>query len=437
MSKKEILQKTFVEISRILLGITFIFSGFVKSVDPLGTTYKIQDYITTFGFDSLLFLALPLSITLCVLEFSLGVSILLGIYRKWTARLILLVMLFMTPLTLYLAIANPVADCGCFGDALIITNWQTFYKNAVLLAAAIMVFLYHEQISNFYSPKFYWLVATFIIGSGFLFTFYNYYFEPILDFRPYKVGANLPKLMSIEEGKGDVYQNIFIYEKDGVKQEFDEDNYPWEDSTWTFVDRTNKLIKEGEKPVIHDFKINQLFFNTDKTTFVNEEDITTEVLEDDGYTFLMIAYSLKDMRDTNLSKFEDISNYANDHQYRFYCLTSSTREDIIEWEKENSLNFTFCLTDERTLKTMVRSNPGLFLIKKGIILNKWDDSQVPSEVELTKPLEKLEIVHSATENSKEEKNRILTFVVLFCIPLIGIKALDLLFYRRKAHPERE
>ena len=138
---KSLIEKILVEIARVLLGATFIFSGFVKSIDPLGTAYKVQDYLTSFGFSDLLYLSLPISIILCAGELCLGIFMLFGLYRKWTSRLLFLVMLFMTPLTLYLAIANPVKDCGCFGDALIITNWETFFKNIVLMACSVATLL--------------------------------------------------------------------------------------------------------------------------------------------------------------------------------------------------------------------------------------------------------------------------------------------------------
>ncbi|MFR9165804.1 MAG: BT_3928 family protein [Dysgonomonas sp.] len=430
MTTKDILKKTLVEFSRFLLGITFMFSGFVKAVDPLGTTYKIEDYFTAFGLNSFSWLALPLSVLLCVVEFSAGAFMFLGIYRKWTSRVMLLIMLFMTPLTLYLAIANPVSDCGCFGDALIITNWQTFYKNIFLLLAAVVCFIYYGRITNFFTGKFYWMVGLFVVAFGIIFSLYNYYHEPVFDFRPYKIGANIPELMKVEDGKGDVYENVFIYEKDGVKKEFSEDNYPWHDTTWVFVDRQNKLIKEGEKPEITDFVINRLYLSPDKTEFEGEENITQEVLEDSSYVFLMISYSLNDMRETYLSRFEDVNNYAKDYDYKFYCLTSSTKDYILQWENENANNFVYCLTDARTLKTMARSNPGLILMKNGIIINKWTGSEVPSEKELVKPLDELSY-GQPVDTKKENKENLISIILIFVVPLSVLKALDVLIYRKK------
>lgn len=428
---KNIILKIIVEISRILLGITFVFSGFVKAVDPLGTTYKIQDYLTSFGLVSLHDIALPISIILCAGEFCLGIFMLFGLYRKWTSRLLFLVMLCMTPLTLYLAIANPVKDCGCFGDALIITNWQTFFKNIILLACSIVVLKWHQKITNLFTGKFYWFVGLYIIICSIVFCVYNISNEPIMDFRPYKVGANIPKLMTVEEDKAPVFENIFVYEKEGIKKEFTEDNYPWEDSTWIFVDRQSKLIKEGEEPLIRDFSITRLYLNQEKTEIEGEEDITTEVLSDSSYTFLMIAYSLTTMNTDYLSSFEDVSNYAKDHHYKFYCLTSSPRDIILQLEKENITNFDFALSDERSLKTMVRSNPGLILLKNGVIINKWSGRQVPTESYLDRPIEELSLSNMPDTQKKSKKDLYIVILILFT-PLVVIKLLDALLYHRKS-----
>lgn len=430
MKVKDKIIKLVTEISRFILGITFLFSGFVKAVDPMGSAYKIQDYLIAFGLDSLTSLALPVSIALCVLEFTLGAFMFLGIYRRIASILMLIVMVFMTILTLYLAIANPVSDCGCFGDFLIITNWQTFYKNIVLLLCSLITFLYFYRITNFFTGKFYWIIGIFTIFYILSFSIYNSYYEPIFDFRPYKIGANLAELTSVEDGKGDVYENIFVYEKDREKKEFTEQNYPWQDSTWRFVEMTTKLVKEGDKAEIVDFKISELFFNQDKTEVEYEDDITNTILADTGYVFLMNAYSLENANVAFLSKFEDIQNYANDRHYKFYCLTASTTDQIIEWENINTFNFTYCHVDERVLKTMSRSNPSLLLLKDGVVINKWSGAKTPKENILNKPLnelniDKTEIVHS----SNNRKLRMI--LLLFSIPLIGIKIFDFFIYQRR------
>jgi len=433
MSKtKDILLKTGVEVARVILGVIFIFSGFVKSIDPLGTVYKIEDYMTAFGMAELHGLALALSIIQCAGELALGIFCLFGLYRKWTSRLLFLVMIFMTPLTLYLAIANPVEDCGCFGDALIITNWQTFSKNIVLLACSILLLKYYEKISNFFTGKFYWLVALYIIIFSVGFCFYNYYNEPMIDFRPYKIGNHLPDLMTVEKDKAPVYENVMIYEKDGVKKEFTEENYPWQDSTWVFVDRQSRLIKEGEEPVIGDFNVTRLYLSPDRTEIEDDEDITQELLSDSTYTFLMIAYSLTDMREGNLSRFEDVNNYAKENGYKFYCLTSSPRDIILQLEKDNITNFDFCTADERVLKTMTRSNPGLILLKNGTVINKWSDRDAPDESQLNAPIEQLSI-NKMPDTEAETTQNLWIVAMILLVPLITTKIFDALLYNRKPY----
>lgn len=429
-AKKDVAIKILVEVARVLLGATFVFSGFVKAVDPYGTAYKIEDYLSSFDLSSFASLALPASVFLCIMEFLMGAFMLFGIYRRWNSRLVLLTMLFMTPLTLYLAIANPVEDCGCFGDALVISNWATFYKNIVLLACSIFVIIYRERISNFFTGKTYWLAFLYIIIFISLFVFRNYIYDPLFDFRPYKLGANIPALMQAEDGKGRQEENLFIYSKDGVEKEFTEDNYPWEDSTWVFVKMDTKIISEGEKPLIKDFTINRLYFDQGKTVLLNTEDITTNVLSDSNYVFLMISPSLSSIKTAHLSQFEDVQNYALDYHYKFYCLTASGPDDIAAWANENTIDFDFCNTDERTLKTIIRSNPGLLLLKDGVIINKWADIDVPGEEDLTAPLYQLPYSQQINVGEEDKKN-ILLISALFILPLLGLKGFDLLFFRRK------
>lgn len=424
------LVKVIVEISRILLGATFVFSGFVKSVDPYGTMYKIEDYLTAFGVPALMPLALPVSFFMCALEFIMGAFMLLGIYRRWNSRLMLLVMGFMTLLTLYLAIANPVKDCGCFGDALVISNWATFYKNIVLLICSIIVFRYYECISNFFTGKTYWIAFLYIIIfiSGFI--VWNYWYDPLIDFRPYRIGTNIPESMKVEEGKERIEESILVYAKDGVEKEFTQDNFPWEDSTWTYVRTGSKVIQEGEEAKIHDFTINKLSFDKTTKEIVGEDDITEAVLTDTNYVFLMISPFLSDLDEDYISNIEDVLNYANDYHYKFYCLTASSTSEILEWEHENAVDLNFCRTDDRTLKTIIRTNPGLLLIKNGVIINKWASADIPSEEYLKEPLEKLP--YSQIINQDEEDNKNIIYISLILVlPLFVLKGMDLLLFRKR------
>lgn len=365
-------------ISRIIVGVTFVFSGLMKAIDPLGFTYKIEDYLIHLDLTILFPIALPAAIFLVTLEFALGALLLIGIFRKWTTRMILLIMVFFTPLTLWVAIANPVPDCGCFGDAFIISNWQTYYKNVVLLVAAIWLLLKRRWIKPFVPFKMRVPMAFIILLFGLLFALHNLYRLPVVDFRPYKVGANIAQQMYVDPEKADIYETIFIYSKDGVAQEFTEENYPWNDSTWTFVEMKTNLVRKGEKPGIEDFAVEALYFDESTDSWNTGGDITDMLLADPSFSFLMVAYSLEDMHMKHLNRFKAVAAFAAEKGLPFYLLTASDPRVVGGWEKQNKTGFQFAHVDERVLKTMIRSNPGLMLLKAGTVMGKWDDSRVPN-----------------------------------------------------------
>lgn len=414
------IEKMGVNACRFLLGITFIFSGFVKAVDPLGSYYKIQDYVTAFGIAEWIpaFVLLLFGIILASLEFSIGIFLFLGIRRLISSLLAMLLMIVMTPLTFYLAIANPVSDCGCFGDAWVLTNWQTFGKNVVLLAAAIIVFRQYKLIVRFITAKMEWLVSMYTLFFVFVLSFYCLANLPILDFRPYKIGTDIKAGMEIpEDAKPSVFETYFILEKDGKQKEFTLDNYP--DSTWTFVEARTVLKEKGYEPPIHDFSLIELSTG---------EDITDSVLAYKGYTFLLVAHRIEEADDGNIDLINEIYDYSVEHGYKFYALTSSSEEAIEEWCDQTGAEYPFCQVDDITLKTIIRSNPGLLLLKDGIILNKWADNQIPDEYALTDALDKLELGKQKPVN---EWHTIGYVLLWFVIPLLLVIAVDILVVKRR------
>ena len=379
-----------------MLATLFIFSGFVKAVDPLGSFYKIQDYLAAFGIISWFPTYLPLlfAIILSSAEFCVGVFLFFGVRRKIASTLALLLMSVMTPLTLYLALANPVSDCGCFGDAWVLTNWQTFGKNIVLLIAAIAVFRERKLMFRFVTLKIEWMVSLYTLLFVFALSFYCLEYLPVLDFRPYKIGADIKAGMEIPEGaKPSVFESRFVLEKDGRQQEFTLDNYP--DSTWTFVETRTVLKEKGYEPPIHDFSMISLGTG---------EDITDSVLTDKGYTFLLVAHRIEEADDSNIDLINEIYDYSVEHGYGFYALTSSPDEEIEMWRERTGAEYPFCQMDDITLKTIIRSNPGLLLIKDGTILNKWSDNQLPDEYVLNDSLDKLELGQQKQENKLHNSN---------------------------------
>ena len=361
-------------IARTLLALTFLFSGFVKAVDPLGTVYKIEDYLKAFGgwFTDLMPLAGTAAVLLILIEWLLGVCMLANVRTKWTSWLSLVFYLVMTPLTLWIALTNPVSDCGCFGDAIVLTNWQTFWKNVVLLSLAICLVICRKAIPQLWKG---WveIIIAFVgasIAGGIM--LYSYNHLPPMDFRPYKVGNHIPTLMEVPEGAPvDEYAITLIYEKDGVEQEFTLENYPKGDDSWTFVDQKSMLIKKGYEPPIHDFEI----------LTMNFEDITYDILESEAPITLITMYDLDKTNRTQAAKLMDIYQACMDRGEQCYFLTGSGEEQIYAFGEEigmdmETIESTFCTIDPVTLKTIVRANPGMFVVQNGVVMEKHNLRQI-------------------------------------------------------------
>ena len=425
------MRKIVVNIARLLLALTFILSGFVKAVDPLGTQYKISDYLTAMGLGRLVpdFLTLGLSVFLLAVEFIIGICLLFAIHRRLVSKLTLAIMVVMTALTLWLAITNPISDCGCFGDAIVLTNWQTFWKNVVLLAAALIIWRWPTDMIRIISVSNQWIVFNFSTLFILFIAGWCLYYLPLFDFRPYHIGANIKEGMEIPEGAPQPqFETTFILEKDGQRQEFTTDNYP--DSTWTFIDSKTIQTAEGYVPPIHDFSI-----LTDEG-----EDITEEVLDHEGYTFLLISPHLENADDSQLDLINQVYEYSKEQGYPFYCLTASTGKAISRWQDMTGADYPFCSTDEITLKTIIRSNPGLVLLKQGTVIQKWSHNNLPviEEEPSAKPLEQLTYGQMPSDSVPGKIAKILLWFVL---PLVVLTLADRLWawtkwIRRKTNPKK-
>ena len=352
------------EIARMIVGLTFVFSGFVKAIDPLGSTYKFEDYFTAFGgfFEHLTPIAFPAAIALSTLELLIGICFLLKIKIKVMSVVALLFMAVMTPLTLYIALKNPVTDCGCFGDAIILGNWTTFYKNLVLVALILLVLIFNRQFRNLFMPKVEWaiVVLTAIVGVGL--SVHGFRHQPMIDFRPYKVGVNIPEKMVVPEGAaGDKYETTLIYQKNGQQKEFTIENYP-KDSTWTFVEQKTTLVSKGFTPPIHNFSIVDQKLN----------DITEYVLTYKGTVNLLCMYDLSKTSLKGAEAAETLYQKIKASGAPFYALTASTDEEIDAFRSKTGATYPFCKTDPITLKTIVRGNPAMMTIKNGTIIGKWN-----------------------------------------------------------------
>jgi len=367
-------KKAVVNIARLVLAVTLILSGFVKAVDPLGTQYKIQDYLTAMGLGGIVpdLLTLSTSVLLSGLEFILGICLLFAIRRRFVSKVVLVMMVPMTMLTLWLAIADPIHDCGCFGDALVLTNWQTLWKNVVLLALAVIVWRWPLLMPRLIGESNQWIVFNY--SSLFILlvvALRSLYTLPQFDFRPYYIGAD------IREG--------------------------WQ-----------KMI-EGEDSPYADFFIES----------INDgEDITEQVLNDKGYTLLLIAPHLEQADDSQLDELNRIYDYSVEQGYPFYCLTASSAKAISRWQDMTGAEYPFCQTDDITLKTMIRSNPGLMLLKDGKVIRKWSHNALPEEEELSGRLEDIELGRMPSDSTA---GKILWLLTWFVLPLVILTIADRLW----------
>ena len=368
------MKKLAVNIARLILAVAFILSGFVKAVDPLGTQYKIQDYLVAMGLGRLIpdFITLSASVLLSTLEFILGICLLFAIRRRIVSKIVLVLMAAMTLLTLWLALTDPISDCGCFGDALVLTNWQTFWKNIVLLTAAVIVWRYPLLMPRLIGEANQWIVMNYsgvfillVIAGRSLYTL------PQFDFRPYHVGTNLRQgWQRMMEGEDSPYAEFFM-----------------------------ELTDEGE-------------------------DITEDVLNREGYTFLLVSPHLEQADDSQLDALNQIYEYSLDNGYPFYCLTASTEKGINHWRNITGAEYPFCNTDDITLKTIIRSNPGLLLLKNGVIIRKWSHNNLPDEQDLTGELETSELGQLPSDTVA---TKILWILTWFVLPLVLLTLADRLW----------
>ena len=410
------LLKMTVNLCRIIVALTFIFSGFVKAIDPIGLQYKLQDYLGAIGIPGFLpdWMLLIMAVLLAAVEFCMGIFLLFAIQRRLISKLIVVFMSIMTLITVWLVVANPVKDCGCFGDALHLTNTETLVKNIILLGCSIVIMQRPLAMFRFISESNQWIVINYTIVFIFVCSGLSLYYLPLFDFRPYRIGTNIPRGMEIpKDAEQPLFETTFIMEKGGLRKEFTLNDYP--DSTWKFIDSKTVQVKEGYIPPIHDFSV------ADRKT---GKDLTDSVLRHKGYTFLLIAPYLERADDSNFGDIDQLYEYAQTYNIPFYCLTASTAKAIQRWRDITGAEYPFCITDETTLKTIVRSNPGLLLLKDGTIINKWSHNQLPNGAKLSLP-----ITQSALGKKPQDSvpGKILEIILWFILPLTLLTLADRLW----------
>ena len=414
-----VVRKVAVNVSRAVIALTFIFSGFTKAVDPIGTQYKIHDYLQAWGLEAWNadWLTMVASLMLSTAEFFIGMMFFFAIRRRLMSKLALLLVTAMTLLTLWIYVADPISDCGCFGDALKLTNGETLAKNIVLLAAAATVARWPLEMMRLLSRNTQWIVINYTMLFILAVSGYSLYYLPQFDFRPYHVGADIRRGMEIPEGaEQPEFETTFILEKDGKRKEFTLDEYP--DSTWTFIDSHTIQTKKGFVPEIHDFSITTTDENGD-----GGEDLTEEIVGDKGYTLLLISPHLEQADDIRFDELNRLYDYATEHGYRFICLTASSGKAISRWRDRTGAEYQFANTDETTLKTIIRSNPGLVLMHDGRIEGKWSHNALPDVTAQTPTIDR----GGLTTGNKSNTNTAVAMILWFVVPLTLLTIADRLW----------
>ncbi len=362
-------------ISRILVGALFIFSGFIKANDPDGFAYKLEEYFNVFGTQFLSPISIYISILACILEVFVGIMLLIGLWRNFTTWLLLFMILFFSFLTFYSAYFEVVQDCGCFGDFLKLTPWESFGKNAILLALILILFLNKTYIEPAFKESIAQKVALGALALAIIFPVYTYSYLPVWDFRPYKEGNNIYELMQVpEDAPEDKYKTTFIYKnkESGETKEFTTDNIPSDDE-WKWQETNNKLVQKGYTPPIHDFSI----------TGPDGYEYTQDFLDQESYRILVVQY---DLTKSNGSAQKEINQLAKaikgKQDMGFWALTASSDEELKEYREAHNVKYPIYFTDATTLKTIIRANPGVLLMKGNVVKQKWSSHSVPNMEDL-------------------------------------------------------
>ena len=367
--------KILLHISRIFVGVLFIFSGLIKANDPIGFSYKLEEYFFIFNLDFLASIALIQAEFICLLEILLGIFLLIGYKINKTAWILLLLIIFFTFLTGFSAITGKVTDCGCFGDAIPLTPTQSFLKDLILLGFIIIIFKYRNEIKPLINKE----KTNFYIAasSSFLIVFFMIYVTnhlPVKDFRPYKIGNNIREGMIIPEGAPEdsvVFTYICKNKTTGETKSFI-NQYPADYDNWEFIEREDDIVKKGFEPPIHDFKL------TDE----DGKDYTEDVINNPNFSFLVISYDIKHFKPSNIGALKELFVACDSNQLKIYGLTSSPYIEIDNFRHEHGIGLPFYYADATALKTIIRANPGILLLKDGTILDKWHGNDIPTWKEI-------------------------------------------------------
>jgi len=360
---------------RIVVGLLFIFSGLVKANDPLGLSYKMNEFFEVWGTTWAMQYSLALSVIMIGFEIIAGVALLLGAAFRIFSFLLLLLTAFFTFLTAYVYLTDKIKECGCFGDCIKISNAETFWKDVILLILVIILFAFRKRIKPIFSGYPTTALVVFTAFFAFFIQWWTLEHLPFYDCLPYKIGTNIYEKTQVPPGSiPDQYETIMIYEKDDVKKEFTMQNYPWQDSTWKFVDSKSKLVKKGNaEPAIKDFVISDF----------DQNDHTHEILTASGYTILLFVKDPAHARTDNFDRLRNLMGKASQYNIPFYVLSSGNKEVTDAFRDKNKLYpADYMVLDATASKTALRSNPGLMILKDGIIQYKLSFRDYPKDISM-------------------------------------------------------
>jgi uncharacterized membrane protein YphA (DoxX/SURF4 family) len=397
-----------IHLVRIVLAVVFIASGFLKEVDPWGGAIKLGEYFSAFGMEWLNGLRFPLAIGQAALEMWLGLMLLFNLWRTFTRFFVLLFMAFFTGLTFFIALTNPVSDCGCFGDAILLTNWQTFFKNLVLFPLSILLFAHTrwEIVTRQLRYGMIAVLAALALYPGLL----AINSLPLIDFLPYKVGTNLPsKIVVAPEDRGESHTTLIYRERiTGQEHEFEVSDTTWYDGErWEFVDTRTVVLSEGKEPEITNFVL-----------FNDQQDMTDWVLTQEE-VFLLVADRLEEVNARAAERFARVGNFAEQNNIPIVCLTTSSLEKETEFQQKVGLPIPCLNIDATTLKTMLRAHQGVIMLEHGTIIAKNNLRQTP-DFERAGVRSGLEYVTSK-EQAGDEKLFIAGYLLLILGLLLGVR----------------
>ena len=366
---------------RLTVGGVFVCSGFTKGIDPWGTCYKITDYLNAMGLERWSSAALFIAAAMAALEFMLGIAIVVGAYRRSSPWIALLVMLVMTPLTLWLAVTGAVPDCGCFGDALHLSNWATFGKNVLLLLGVIYLILFNTSVRGIFGPAVQWMVMAASFAFVMAVAYNGYFTQPLIDYRPYPVGTRLIAQDNIDASDSDEDEDdfIFIYSKDGEEHEFSIDSLPDEDDGWEYVTRYHAKRPRG-KVIVQDGSHNSIAIMDE-----DGDDVTLDVLGGSRRTVLLLFPDLPDVGVASSFTLNELTDAALVNDAQVIGLTPASQDEIDHWKDISMADYPIYNMDDSELKSMARGNPAVAYVEDGVIrwkrtLSSLDNVEQPVEL---------------------------------------------------------